>query len=118
MHVAELLPKGVLKTPTASLSMEWFYMTFHRTDRAEYVCSGRKLCKETLKLLTEYFKSIYDSCLSEVLIPHRQLDEIRANAKREMRHKLREQYDCKLRHFSEQRRSDRSRSMRRDNGRC
>ncbi len=31
--------------------LQWFYMTFHRTDRAEYVRSGRKLCKETLKSL-------------------------------------------------------------------
>jgi hypothetical protein len=88
LGVAELLPKGDLEKPVASLSVEWFYMTFHRTDRAEYVCSGRKLRKETLKLLADFFESIYDSCLSKGLVPRRQLDKIRADAKREMHHKL------------------------------
>ncbi len=49
--MAELLPEDNLERPSASLSVEWFYMTFHRSDRAEYVRSGRKLCKETLKSL-------------------------------------------------------------------
>ena len=29
LRVAELLPKGDPKKPVASLSVEWFYMTFH-----------------------------------------------------------------------------------------
>ena len=117
LRVAELLPKGNLEKPAASLSMEWFYMTFHRTDRVEYVRSGCKLRKEMLKSLAEYFESIYDSHLSEGLVPRRQLNKIRADAKREMRHELWEQYDRNIRHFLEQRRTDRSRSVRRDNGR-
>ena len=76
LRVAELLPEGDLEMPAASLSVEWFYMTFHRTDRAEYVHSGRKLREETLKSLAEYFESIYDSRLSEGLVPRRQLDKI------------------------------------------
>ena len=91
--------------------------TFHRTDRVEYVRSGRKLCKQTLKSIAEYFESIYNSRLSKGLVPRRQLDKIRADAKRKMRHKLRERYDCKLRHFSEQRRIDRSPSVRHNDGR-
>ena len=76
LRVTELLPEGNLEKPAASLSMEWFYMTFHRTDRVEYVCLGRKLCKETLKLLAEYFESIYDYRLNEGLVPRRQLKKI------------------------------------------
>ncbi len=72
---------------------------------------------QVVKLRVEYFESIYDSRLSEGLVPRCQLDKIRANVKREMRHELRERYDCKLRHFSEQRRTDRSRSVQRDDGR-
>ena len=73
--VAELLPEGDFEKPAASLSVKWFYMTFHRTDRAEYVRSGRKLREETLKSLAEYFESIYGSRLSEGLVPRRQLDK-------------------------------------------
>ncbi len=118
LRVAELLPRGDLEKPAASLSVEWFYMTFHRTDRAEYVCSGRKLREETLKSLAEYFELIYDSRLSEGLVPHRQLKKIQAKAEREMCHELWEQYDCKRCHFSEQCRSDSLRSGQRDDERC
>ena len=76
LRVAELLPEDDLKKPATSLSVEWFYVTFHRTDRAEYVHSGRKLCKEMLKLLVEYFESIFNSRLSEGLVPRRQLEKI------------------------------------------
>ena len=69
-------PKGDIEKPSASLSVEWFYMTFHRTDRAEYVRSGRKLREESLKSLAEYFETIYDSRASEGLVPRRQLDKI------------------------------------------
>ncbi len=74
--MAELLPEGNLKKPSASLSVEWFYMTFHRSDRAEYIRSGHKLCEEMLKSLAEYFELIYDSCLSKGLVLRRQLDKI------------------------------------------
>ncbi len=58
LRVAELLPKGDIEKPSASLSVEWFYMTFHRSDRAEYVRSGRKLRKESLKLLASISRNL------------------------------------------------------------
>jgi hypothetical protein len=61
LRVAELLPVGDINTPSAKLQVEWFYMTFHKTDCVEYVHSGQKLRKENLQTLTEYFKSIYDT---------------------------------------------------------
>ena len=76
LRVAELLPEGDLKKSAASLSVEWLYMTFHRTDRAEYFRSGCKLREETLKSRAEYFELIYDSRLREGLVPRRQLDKI------------------------------------------
>jgi hypothetical protein len=76
LRVAELLPEGDIKKPSTSLSVEWFYMTFHRLDRAEYVCSGRKLREELLKSLAEYFETIYDSRVSKGVVPRRQLDKI------------------------------------------
>ena len=59
--IAELLPAGNIITPSMKLQVEWFYMTFHKSDRIEYVRSGWKLHKETLQTLTEYFESIYDT---------------------------------------------------------
>jgi hypothetical protein len=61
LRVAELLPVGDINTPSAKLQVEWFYMTFHKTDRVEYVRSGWKLREENLQTLKEYFESIYDT---------------------------------------------------------
>jgi hypothetical protein len=36
-------------------------MTFHRSDRAEYLRSGRKLCDESLASLAAYFKSAFEA---------------------------------------------------------
>ena len=56
--MAELLPEGNIEKPSASLSVEWFYMTFHRLDQAEYVRSGRKLCEESLKFARRVFQDV------------------------------------------------------------
>ena len=59
--IVELLPVGDIITPSAKLQVEWYYMTFYKTNCVEYVHSGQKLRKENLQTLTEYFKSIYDT---------------------------------------------------------
>jgi hypothetical protein len=53
LRVAELLPEGNIEKPSASLRVEWFYMTFHWDNRVKYVCSGCMLCEETLQTLAE-----------------------------------------------------------------
>ena len=53
---------------------------FHKTDRAEYVRSGRKLRDETLQTLAEYFESIYDTQINEGYNRHQQVEKVRYNA--------------------------------------
>ncbi len=48
MCVVGLLPAGNIEMPNTQLQEEWFYMTFHKSDCAEYVQSGRKLRDEKL----------------------------------------------------------------------
>ncbi len=37
MRVMGLLPVGNIPMPNKQLQVEWFYMTFHKSDRTEYV---------------------------------------------------------------------------------
>ena len=53
---------------------------FHKTDRAEYVRSGRKLRDETLQTLAEYFESIYDTQINEGYNRHQQVEKVRSDA--------------------------------------
>jgi hypothetical protein len=48
LRIAELMPAGDIPPPNKALQVEWFYMTFHKTDRLEYVRSGRQLDDETI----------------------------------------------------------------------
>ncbi len=41
LRIAELLPPGKMPLPSEKLTVQWYYMTYHCTDRAEYVKSGK-----------------------------------------------------------------------------
>ncbi len=40
LRVAELLPAGDIAMPNKSLTLEWFYMTFHKSERDQFITSG------------------------------------------------------------------------------
>ena len=61
MRIAQMLPKGDIWTPNVALQVEWFYMTFHCSDCAKYLCCGHKLCNKTLASLTVYFESRFNT---------------------------------------------------------
>jgi hypothetical protein len=60
LRVLGLLPVGDIETPRASLQVEWFYVTFHKSDRVEYMQSGQKLHDKTLQTLADYFQLVHD----------------------------------------------------------
>jgi len=115
LRVAELLLAGNIVTPSAGLQVEWFYMTFHKTERAEYVHSGRKLHDETLPTLAKCFESIYDTRINDGNYPHHQVEKVRSDARCEMRHELEQRYACKLCHFANERRPEKPYAMQQGN---
>jgi len=60
LRVAELLPAGDIAMPNKSLTLEWFYMTFHKSERDQFITSGRRFVDETIESVTEYFESLYN----------------------------------------------------------
>jgi hypothetical protein len=99
--ITKLLPEGDHPPPNATLQVEWFYMSFHCLDCAEYVCSGRKLSDEMLQTLAEYFESIFLAHLSNGSIQRKYNEQLCFSAKRELCHKLEECYRKKLKRFLE-----------------
>ena len=65
LRISQMLPEGDIPTPNAALQVEWFYMSFHRSDCTEYLHSRRKLYNETLATLTEYFESVFDAQVAD-----------------------------------------------------
>jgi hypothetical protein len=105
MRVAGLLPTGNIETPNAQLQVEWLYMTFYKSDRAEYMQSGHKLCDKMLQTLMEYFQSISETCENNGSLQRHQLEKVQAEARRKMCQELEERYVRKMRHLSNQHKS-------------
>jgi hypothetical protein len=106
---------GNIKMPSASLQVEWFYMTcFHKLDRVEYVRSGQKMRNKSLQTLAEYFQSIHKTCKNDGSLQLYQVKKILAEAKHKLRQELEEQYERKLHHLAGQRRSHRLHAQRND----
>ncbi len=108
MRVAGLLPEGNIPTPNKQLQVEWFYMTFHKSDCVEYVQSGRKLSNKMLQTIAEYFQSIHKTRENNGRLTCHQIEKIWAEAKHKLHRELEEQLGHKQRLLSNQRRGYRS----------
>jgi len=58
--VAESLPAGDIAMPNESLTLEWFFITFHKSERDQFITSGRRVVDEKIESVTEYFESLYN----------------------------------------------------------
>ncbi len=65
IRMAEALPAGDMHPPNKALQLEWFYMSFHKEDRAKFVKSGQHLSNEKLKVVAEYSKNIFNSQVAD-----------------------------------------------------
>jgi len=113
LRIAELLPEGDIAMPNKSLTLEWFYMTFHKSERDQFITSGQRLVDETIKSVTEYFKSLYNIKKSSVKLKI-QLDQRDRKKYEAQRGSTKNRYDDKMRNMADERRTSRSRSYRDD----
>jgi hypothetical protein len=116
LRVAELLPAGDIAMPNESLTLEWFYMTFHKSKRDQFITSGRRLIDETIKSVTEYFELLYNIKKSNgklklqlELQDRKKYDAQRGAAKN--------RYDDKMRNMADECRTSRSRDYCNDRNR-
>ncbi len=65
IRTAAALPAGDTHPLNQALQLEWFYMSFHKEDRAKYVESGQRLADETLESLAVYFDNIFNSQIAD-----------------------------------------------------
>jgi hypothetical protein len=112
LRIAQMLPEGGIPTPNTALQVEWFYMTFHRSNCVEYLRSGRKLCDETLASLAAYFESGFDARVADGLLRKLRNKQVRVKAQNKYCHELQAQYHDKLKRLANNRK--REHSWRRD----
>jgi hypothetical protein len=112
IRISQMLPEGDTPNPNAALQVEWFYMSFHRSDCAEYLRSGRKLCDEMLATPTEYFKSGFDAGVANGMLCKLRDEQVCVKARNEYHHKLQACYHDMLKRLANSQR--RAHSWRRD----
>ncbi len=83
-RISEKLPAGNIPVPNAALQVEWLYMSFHKSDRAEFVRSGNKLNEETLQTLMDNFQGIHDVKVSDGSLLKKRDEQICQSTRREM----------------------------------
>ena len=96
------LPAGDMHPPNQGLQLEWFYMSFHKEDRAKYVERGQRLIEETLESLAEYYENIFNSQVADGSLAKKRKCQIKQRIRRDMHHELCKRYDEKVRHVTEQ----------------
>jgi hypothetical protein len=103
LRTVELLLEGDIASPNDALQVEWFYTSFHKSDRSEYVRRRRRLCDETLTTFAQYFESIHNARVGNGLLQRKREDQIRQAARREYHHELQSRYHDKLKHIVDKR---------------
>ena len=95
LRIAELLPPGETPPPSEKLAVQWYYMTYHRADRAEYVKSGKKLADETIETLSAYFQSLFAQRKIDGTLERHEVERLRNRAKRTLANDIREKREAR-----------------------
>jgi hypothetical protein len=53
--IAKLLPVGDIPKPSNELALQWYYMSYHKSNREKFVLSGKKLDNKTIESVTAFF---------------------------------------------------------------
>ena len=116
LRVAKLLPAGDIAMPNESLTLEWFYMTFHKSERDQFITSGQRLVDETVESVTEYFESLYNIKKSngKLKLQFEQRDRKKYDAQRGA---AKNRYDDKMRNMADERPTSHSRDYHDDRNR-
>jgi hypothetical protein len=115
LRITELLPPGETPPPSEKLAVQWYYMTYHRADRHEYVKSGKKLADETIESLSAYFQSLFAQRKIDGTLERYEVERLRKRAQRTLASDLREKREA--RRPTHARRETRERERGRHDGR-
>ena len=91
-----------------SITLEWFYMTFHKSECEQFIMTGRRLVDETIESVTEYFELLYNIKKSngKLKLQLEQQDRKKLEAQRGA---AKNRYDERMRNMADERRTSHSR---------
>ena len=60
LRIAETLPAGDIPKPSDVLALQWYYMSYHKSDREKFVLCGKTLEDATVDTVTAFFQALYE----------------------------------------------------------
>ena len=95
LRITELLPPGETPPLSKKLAVQWYYMTYHHVDHAEYVKSGKKLLGETIKTFLAYFQSLFAQRKNDGMLERHEIEQLRNRAKRTLANDLCKKHEAR-----------------------
>ena len=93
--------------PNKSLTLEWFYMTFYKSERDQFIMLGRGLIDESIESVTENFELLYNIKKSHGKLKL-QLEQRDSKKSEAQRGTVKNRYDGKMRNMAGEHHTSRS----------
>ena len=71
LRIAKVLPAGNIPKPLDALALQWYYMSYHKSDREKFVLGGK-----TLKDAT-FFQALYEQKKLDGLLDHQEVERLK-----------------------------------------
>ena len=105
LYIAKLLLVGDIPKPSDELALQWYYMSYHKSNRKKFDLNRKMLKDETIESITTFFQALFEQKKLDGTIQRHKVDCICKRLLCEASEKLRGRI-CKA---SDSRRSQRAR---------
>jgi hypothetical protein len=89
LQIAKLLPAGNIPKPSGELSLQWYYMSYHKNDHEKFISSGKTLNDKMIESVTTFFQALFKLRKLNGTIERQEAGQIRKRLLREASEKLR-----------------------------
>jgi hypothetical protein len=95
--IAEILPIGDIPKLSDALALQWYYMSYHNSDREKFVLGGKTLKDATVETVTKFFQALYEQKKLDSSLDHQQVERLMkrllCKASEDLRRKVRNAAD-------------------------
>ena len=77
LRVAELLPASNFPKPSDALPLQWYYMSYHKSDHEKYVLGRKTLKDATFESVTDFFQVLYEQKKGDGLLERQEVEQLR-----------------------------------------
>ena len=77
LRIAEILPAGNIPKPSDTLTLQWYYMSYHKSDRKKFVLGSKTLKDATVETITKFFQALYEQKKLGSSLDHQEIKRLK-----------------------------------------